>query len=186
MFRAIGLEEKKEVDSRLSTIFATGNMMHLKWQMAGLTEGWLSEAEVVADRDDLSFGGTLDGINWDGSGLEYKSINDRGYNMVTSAGEPKQMHIDQVHGYFILRDDIDRFSVIYENKNTGDWREFLVRRDDKKVDEITKELLIINEHISGEKLPPVLRKCQERDGAEYRNCPFKDECLGMKKWPTTK
>ena len=75
VLKAIGVSEKSTIDGKLANIFQTGNFLHLKWQMAGLTAGWLAEAEVSADAPDLNFGGTLDGILDDGSGFEFKSIN---------------------------------------------------------------------------------------------------------------
>lgn len=183
VLRAAGHPEDTEISSRVANIFHTGNMLHLKWQMAGLTEGWLAEAEVPKDRDDLLFGGTLDGILWQGSGLEFKSINNRGYTMVQSARAPREDHIRQVHGYFVLDEKIKNFSVVYENKDNGEWREYVVERDEDLIDEILIELKELKAYLEDKILPPIKPKCLEREGMEYRSCPFKDSCLTMKRWP---
>lgn len=181
IFSAIGVPEADRIDSKLSNIFHTGNMLHLKWQLAGLTEGWLKEAEVAADNPNINFGGTLDGILHDGSGFEFKSINDRGF--ADTWANPKPVHVRQVHAYMYLRKDISAFSIIYENKNTGEWREFRVQRDDSIIREIDREVGQLNTAFEARKLPPVLADCKNQTGSTYRNCPFKDMCLGTKKWP---
>lgn len=181
MFSAMGVPEQKAIDSKLGNIFLTGNALHLKWQMAGLTSGWLSAAEVPIEREDLNFGGTLDGMLYDGTGFELKSINDRGFRSVMDDG-PKDLHLRQTHSYMLLDPEIPAFSVVYENKNDGEWKEFRVRRDDVMYSEIETEVKLLNEMYKSETLPKVLNKCDTREGAEYRNCPFKDMCLKTKRW----
>lgn len=183
MFSAIGVPEKLTIDGKLGNIFLTGNALHLKWQMAGLTAGWLAEAEVPKDREDLNFGGTLDGVLSDGSGFELKSINDRGYRDVMDNG-PKPLHLRQTHSYMLLDPAIDMFSVVYENKNDGEWKEFRIRRDEELYLAIEDEIRELNALYQARQLPPVLNSCSTREGAEYRNCPFKDMCLETKRWPS--
>ena len=173
----MGMQEKKTIDSHLSNIFHTGNFIHLKWQMAGLTEGWLMEAEVPADNPELGLGGTLDGVLFDYSGLEVKSINERGYKGVMTYGV-KQDHYKQVQGCMLLRPDIDRFSVIYENKNTGDWREFRVERDESFIEGLRLEIAALRESAEKGPLPAILSDCKQETGSTYRNCPFKEQCFG--------
>ncbi len=74
IFSALGVAEAREIDAKLGNIFGTGNFLHLKWQMAGLTEGWLARAEMPIDMPHMHFGGTLDGRLYDGSGFEFKTI----------------------------------------------------------------------------------------------------------------
>jgi hypothetical protein len=182
IFSAIGMRELPQQDGKLANIFHTGNFLHLKWQMAGLTEGWLKEAEVVKDNPNVQFGGTLDGILHDGSGFEFKSINSNGAGWVRD--KPKDIHLRQVHGYMYLEPSIEKFSVVYENKDTGDWRELRVERDDKLIRQIDREVGELNEAWDNRKLPPVLPDCMQQTGTTYRQCPFRDRCLTIKKWPT--
>lgn len=182
MLKAIGIPEKSTIDGKLGNIFLTGNALHLKWQMAGLTAGWLAEAEVAKERVDLNFGGTLDGVLIDGSGFELKSINDRGFRDVMDNG-PKALHLRQTHSYMLLDPSIEKFSVVYENKNDGEWREFRIDRDPVIYQEIEAEVHELNAMYQNHQLPKVKPDCSTREGAEYRNCPFKDVCLTMKRWP---
>ena len=176
-----GVEQKREIESRLSGIFQTGNFLHLKWQMSGLTEGWLVKAEVPVDRDELNAGGTMDGVLYTGGGFEFKSINDRGWGRVTSFG-PLDAHIAQVHNYMYLG-DVDHFSVVYENKNTGEWREFKVQRNESLIDAARDGFDDLNNMLDEQILPNALADCKDRQGSTYRNCPFRDVCLSIKRWP---
>lgn len=181
VFGYLGMPGRKEVDSKLANIFSTGNMMHLKWQLAGLSEGWLTDAEVPVDRDDLRAGGTMDGVTYTGGGFEFKSINSRGYNGVHLYG-PKDLHLYQTDHYMYLG-DLESFSIIYENKDTGDWREFLHHRDEDRMERVAASLETLGAHVDNKKLPPVLAECKSGTGTTFRQCQFKDICLKTKGWP---
>jgi len=184
VFKWIGVPVRQDIDSKTAGIFATGNFMHLKWQMAGLTEGWLEEAEIPVDREDLHAGGTMDGVMYEGGGFEYKTINDRGFNKVTSFG-PLDGHLYQVHNYMYLG-EIDHFSVVYENKNTAEWREFRVERDDFLITQAEVRFTQLNEYVDAEALPKILPDCKVEEGIQYRQCPYRDMCLKTRMWPRVK
>ena len=182
IFQVVTMPGRREdLDPRVANIFLTGDFTHLKWQMAGLTQGWLVDAEVAMDRPELNFGGTLDGILDDGSGFECKSINTRGFASVNRYGvDPK--HLRQVHSYMLLA-GIKTFSVVYEDKNTQEWREFRVHQNPEIAAVVQEELDTLNESLSSKTLPDPLLSCQDQEGSEYRNCPFRDVCLKQKEWP---
>lgn len=180
-FAALGMQEPQTIDSKLANIFHTGNFLHLKWQMAGITAGWLRAAEVALDKPEINFGGTLDGVLEDGSGFEFKTINSRGHTFTWK--DPKPIHVRQVHSYMYLNPEIDKFSIVYENKDTAEWRELRVNKDPEIIKNIDREIMHLNQAWEEQKLPPVLDQCAQRTGTEYRNCPFRDVCLTIKKWP---
>jgi len=169
--------------SSQANILSTGNMMHLKWQLAGLTEGWLTQAEVPLTREELDLQGTADGTIFDGSLFEYKTINDNGYKYVTSQG-PRKDHQQQVASYRLLNPDFHAASIVYENKNNGEWREFRVQFTDELMQEVTEELAFLRESVRVKVLPDVKPLCQLREGTEYQQCPFRDSCLSIKGWPS--
>lgn len=173
--KVVGLDY---IDSDLSNIFATGNFMHLKWQMAGLTEGWLSIAEYAVESKEYSFGGTLDGILYDGSLFEYKSINPRGFSNVCEYG-PKKDHILQAHGYMWLA-NLPAVSFVYEDKGSGDWREFRMDRDPEIEAEIVGIIQGLTVHHKEETYPEPLKKCVEKEGYIYRQCAFREVCMEEK------
>jgi hypothetical protein len=179
---AAHLERREPQDGKLANIFLTGNFLHLKWQMAGLSAGYMTQVEVPVDRPELGYGGTMDAMLYDGSGFEYKSINSRGYSMVTDRYQPTDTHLKQVTAYMILA-DLDKFSVVYEDKNTQEWKEFRVEREIKIEESVLSEMRILTKGYTEKKLPDIIPGCLKREGNEYRNCPFRDSCLKMKEWP---
>lgn len=181
IFKILGVPGRDEIDGKLANIFANGNFLHLKWQMQGLTEGWLTQAEVPIEREDLNAGGTMDGILWNGAGFEAKTINSRGYASVMSYG-PKDAHIFQVDHYMHLT-DITSFSIVYDNKDTGEWREFRVDKDPKRDEEVGNTLSTLNGYLETKTLPVILPDCKAKEGMTYRGCAFRDICLKTKEWP---
>jgi hypothetical protein len=184
VFNYIDMPQADSVDSKLASIFVTGTMLHLKWQLAGLTEGWLVQAEVPVDRSELNAGGTMDGITYTGGGFEFKTINDRGFAGVMQFG-PKSGHVFQVHHYMLLG-ELDHFSVVYENKNTGEWKEFLVPRDENVIQQSRVALATLNTSLEYKRLLPVLPDCETKEGQMFRTCPFRTFCVEMKMWPRGK
>jgi len=181
VFNYLGMPKKEEIESRLSGIFQTGNFMHLKWQMSGLTEGWLTRAEVPVDRPEWNAGGTMDGVMYTGGGFEYKTINDRGFGRVTTYG-PLEGHLAQVDNYMYLG-ELDHYSIVYENKNTAEWREFKVDRDEKRMTDTKEGFESLNEFVANQTLPMVLPDCKVMEGTTYRQCAYRDICLKTKGWP---
>lgn len=181
-FRAEGLPGVNSYDTRMSNIFITGDFYHLKWQMIGLTEGWLADAEVPYEdpRTVGMFGGTADGILFDGSLFELKSINSRGFSRVTTYG-PVNAHVLQVSAYMYLA-DVDCASIVYEEKNSGDWREFRVFRDAEITAKVEAELELLITSYKEELLPPILDDCEMQTGTTYRQCQFRDACSEIKGW----
>lgn len=175
VYKALGRYEKKWVTSDLANIFATGNFLHLKWQMMGLTEGWLTSAEIPLESPDHDFGGTMDGIVYDGSLFEYKSINPRGFANVSEYG-PRKDHVLQAHGYMWLG-KMDAVSFIYEDKGSGEWKEFRVKRDEKIIESIIADLEKMRESARTGVLLDTLSECySSKDSREFRNCPFSEAC----------
>lgn len=176
VYKAIDADGINNIDAKLANIFATGNFLHLKWQMQGLTEGWLLEAEIPAEAPyGFDFGGTLDGILYDYSLFEYKSINHRGYQGVCQYG-PQKNHIKQAHGYMWLK-ELDAVSFVYEDKSDGEWREFRVRRDEDIITSMIIDLENMTTHVKENTLPRRLPPCRRKTGTDYRYCPYREICL---------
>lgn len=171
----------EQLTSSQANTFATGNFYHLKWQMQGLTAGWLAKAEVPMDKAELNAGGTADGLLVGGEGWECKSINDRGYTRVTNYG-PLEDHGEQMDNYMFLG-NLERYSIIYENKNNGEWREFVRNRDEKNMRLVVERFEELNQFVVDKKLPVIIPDCKKEEGAKFRQCPFKDTCLKLKEWP---
>ena len=176
VFHRAGVPEVSKPDTRLQNIFNNGNFAHLRWQMAGLSAGWLKEAEVPADTEIL--GTTLDGILVDGSILEFKSINTRGYGLVHDYGVDSK-HELQVHAMFKATGKAAA-SVVYEDKNTQEWEEHRVVLNPETMAQVDRELDVLQEVWEARKKNfPMKLDCIEKKGSEWRNCPFRDACPKM-------
>src|ERR1044072_6805559 len=77
-----------------------GSFMHLRWPMAGLTEGWLKDAEVPVLSERYHLQGTMDGVLYNGAILELKSINVNGFSRVQTFG-PLIPHLYQMATYML-------------------------------------------------------------------------------------
>lgn len=186
LFSYLGVPEGTRFTSRTIQIFHNGTFMHLRWQMAGISAGWLAQPEVFATNNDLRVKGSLDGILDTGEGLELKSINSNGFNWVMTAEAPKLQHQGQVGTYFVMLPEIDAFSVIYENKDTQDYKEFVIKREKGPVSAARIELEVLNEHVENETFPEVKDLCWAKQGSEYLQCPFRDICPTISSWTQAK
>lgn len=165
--------KRLEPDGAGQNIFANGDWVHLRWQVAGLTGGWLAAAEVPVYKKEYQLTGTMDGLLVTGEGLELKSINDRGFSQVGSYG-PKPEHREQVHSY-MLAADLDRFRIVYENKNTNEPREFVVERDPVLMDKVKADLDMLNQAQADQRLLPMLPECEVKEG-RYAKCLYRESC----------
>jgi hypothetical protein len=166
--------------SKLAAIFQNGTYMHIRWQMAGLTEGWLVEAEVPIPTNDLSFSGTMDGILYDDSVLELKSINTNGFNQVQTFG-PKVGHYMQIACY-MLATNRTKGVIIYEDKNTQEYSEHVVELKEDLIEEVIIRNTWIWEKTTSKTLIEPLDKCLAGEGYQYLGCPFRDRCLTFEGW----
>lgn len=176
----VGVSE--QFSSTQSNTFFTGNVMHLKWQLAGLTEGWMIQAEVPLHNDKHDLGGTADGLIYDGSLFEFKSINKRGYAWVNMNG-PNEDHKRQVAAYKLLKPELTAASIIYENKESGEWREYRHYFTEENMEPVQKELAMLTRSMQDHELPPIKDECLTKSGMTYRRCPFRDICLKTRIWP---
>jgi hypothetical protein len=178
-FTFIGMPELPP-SPKTAQIFQNGTFMHIRWQMAGLTEGWLEDAEVPVGNNDYGLSGTQDGIAYDDSVVELKSTNSNGFNRVMTFG-PLGGHPFQV-GTYVLTTGADKGVLLYENKDTQDWKEFVLTRDDLPLDEIEVANDFLWQAIAGKDLAEPLADCEAKTGYKYTGCPFRKQCLKIRSW----
>ena len=160
-------------DAQAQTIFANGDYMHLRYQVAGIVGGWLTDAEVP-----LHLGGnvrgTADGILAWGEVLELKSINFRGFAEVVDMG-PKSEHKWQATAYMLATGlPITRF--VYENKNTQANMEFEFALTDEWATQVTKDWERLDVLTANQELAPMRKDCEKREGFHFKYCPFAKIC----------
>lgn len=157
-----------------------GTWTHLKWQMEGITLGYMKAAEVWTYDKDLLCGGSMDAKLIDGSGFELKSAGLSIYNRIVGReGWPKFENLLQDATYKLL-DDFDWSSVVYEDRSSGNFHEFRVPRQRKYEDEVIKRLKSYKAFAEADELPPVLDECEMKVGTTYKRCPFRKVCLKAK------
>lgn len=164
---------RRKLEPKGANIFANGDYMHLRHQVAGLVAGYLTEAEYFVTNSEWGLTGTVDGITSEGAIAEFKSINARGYQSVTTWG-PKREHEEQVHSYMLLT-GLDTAWILYENKDTQQMKEFRIDRDPFLMDKVKRELDEIRRANDREELLPMLPECTEQQGA-WRWCDYRDIC----------
>jgi hypothetical protein len=153
-----------------------GTVSHLKWQVEGLTMGYMTQAEVWVEDTDLMAGGSMDAELSDGSLFELKSAGPWVYNKVVLDGRaPKWENLLQIGTYFILSDK-DWASVVYEDRGTGQFHEFRVQRDPKIEREVLRRLASYKRYAEDDALPPQLADCEIRMGTVFKRCPYRGMC----------
>lgn len=182
-FTFLGLPELPP-SPKLAQIFQNGTFMHIRWQMAGLTEGWLKKAEVPVGDNPLRLSGTQDGIAYDDSIVELKSCNSNQFGRIQSFG-PIEGHIYQI-GTYAVTTGAEKATLIYENKDTQEFKEFVKTRDELPLVEIADGAAEMWERNGNEDLYEPLDKCWDREGYQFKGCPFRDRCLKIKTWQEAK
>jgi hypothetical protein len=167
-------------DAKNAAKMQNGMFMHLRWQMEGLTEGWLRLAEVAVHSDAYHLIGTMDGINYDGSILELKSINANGFSRVSTFG-PLIPHLYQMATY-MLCSGREKGVFLYENKDTQEYTEIVVDPEDLPMTEALIKAEKMWESTQRQVLSEPLNDCMDKKGWKYASCPFRDRCLFVYDW----
>jgi hypothetical protein len=157
-----------------------GFFMHLRWQMAGLTEGWLSRAEVPIGTNHYNLSGTMDGICYDDSVLELKSINMNGFGRVQTFG-PLLPHLFQMATYMLVTQR-ERGIFLYECKDNQEYKEIVLRADELPLAEAAEQAEVMWQSVRQQALFEPLNKCIDKEGYLYHSCPFRDRCLSIHRW----
>lgn len=169
------VEKRDDIDITLQNLFNDGVWRHIRWQMMGLLSGALTDVETkVSNEKYPNFGGSIDGIGISDKYGKY-GFELKGTSWMPS--EVKETHLKQIHTYFILDPDIKVFSVIYEDKRTQDWLEFLVFPDPSILASVKSEMLSLEESAEFKVYPEIKPDCRLRQGKEYQMCPYRNSCL---------
>lgn len=156
-----------------------GSIDHIKWQMEGLTMGYLKEPEVWVFDQDLLTGGSMDGLLEDDSIFELKTANTFAYNSVVRNMEVKYETLIQL-GIYMLLSDKDWGSVVYENRGGGEFHEFRVARSAKIEKEVMRRLRLLKAYLEADELPAMLEGCEHRTSQAYKMCGYRKVCPLLK------
>jgi hypothetical protein len=178
-FTYLGMS-KLPPDAKNAMKMQNGSFMHLRWQMAGLTEGWLWKAEVAVMSTPLGLQGTMDGVCFEDSILELKSINVNGFSRVTAFG-PLHPHLFQMATYMLCTGR-RKGIFIYECKDNQEYKEIPVTDADVPLDEAELQARAMWASVDQQKLFEPLEKCIDKTGWKYNSCPYRDRCLSIHEW----
>lgn len=178
LFSYIGVPSQSTLDAQLQNKFNDGTWRHLRWQLMLLKAGLLDTVEGWVTNETYNLVGSMDGEGDSEThgrfGFELKGIGSLSF----LKGGPHTAHIFQIHSYFVAKPELDAFSLIYEDKMTQTWKEFVIERDPTVMRAVRKELKSLNRAAANKKLIPVLEECKNAKGPTYRGCPYKGFCLG--------
>lgn len=169
-------------DLAAMAFMVNGTFGHYRWQMAGLTEGFLSAIEVPLAN---TFGvrGSGDGLlAADGSLLELKTTMSTIYNRLIKSLHPKDEHVLQTV-WLTLESDIEWVSIVYEDRDMPQRRLELrvnVGDTDPTYPSLQRKaiarLQLLNDHAESGTLPAMLDDCARGVGEVYRSCPWRKSC----------
>lgn len=84
--------------------------------------------------------------------VEFKSIGENGFERLRKS-KPNDEHEDQLQLYFYLT-GITKGIIYYENKNNQKSKEYIVERDDERIDKIVKRIRRLIEMAERNEIPP--------------------------------
>lgn len=168
---------------KLGAIFQNGTFMHIRWQMAGLSEGFLKAAEVAVPPNEYRLMGTMDGIAYEDSVVEFKSCNTNSFTKAVSFG-PLWGHEEQL-GTYLLATGREKGIFIYEDKNNQSYVEIVKTRAELPLKQIAERVKRLWDSIDSEKLAEPLDAIYEMK-QPCSSCPFSELCYDVKSWAQAK
>lgn len=156
-------------------IMDLGSWLHLKWQVEGLTAGWLTEAETFFHSPALRLGGSTDGIMRGDELFELKTVGGHVYDRVVRAKAPKREHELQCEGYFELS-GMSVASIVYVCRETGAFHEYRYATNPVRRQELHRIVEDLHDWIDLDLLPDMLEECVSQTGSVYRRCPYREIC----------
>jgi len=170
-----GNEKNVDHNARVLRIFDRGSQIHESIQEKLAAMGFLREAEVDVDwAGPPPIKGHADGVGWWDKPilLEFKSINQSGYDYRLKYKRPLEKHFDQANIYaYVL--EIDTIWIFYINKNTEEYEVFDCPADRKAAEKQIAKWKKVWDAVQAKEIPD--RKFKETS-KECSWCPFKEMC----------
>lgn len=185
------------IDTGLLNIFNDGTWRHLRWQANLLTAGIVSDIEYPLHWRSMRSRGTVDAVGivqddhpreeWRGKfyGVELKGMNSWPYRKYVEENAQMEKHKGQFSRYF-LSGGFDLFVVLYEEKDTNQYKEWVFEPDPQLMADARTELEKLNSATDARILHPPLKSCTLRIGKAWKDCPFAGRggiCERMDTWP---
>lgn len=159
-----------------------GSALHLHYQMEGLSAGYLISAETWDYDIAVEYGMKDDGVQYDNSLLELKFVHakkfrkliegDRWTKTAPGAFEDNLMQVTGgmwLKGYTVA-------SLVYGNKEAGQFLEFRVELEDQRVKLLERILSDLAGWVELNELPPMREDCAQNRGWLSEHCEYRLHC----------
>ena len=174
MLSYLGIDKATPSDGSFD-VMSAGTWGHYRWQLAGLSQGWLKDIEVQVSYEPWKIQGAMDGIIFDNSVFELKTTSGFKFKSILENNIPVTAHLMQTHAYMKAL-DLTHFSIVYENRDNAVWKEFRIERMQNIDDDLENLMLQLQESIDLKELPQILPSCAKRTGSAYNYCDWRDTC----------
>ena len=125
-------------------LFELGNWLHMQWQAAGLTEGWLVAAEQRVDMMPNRIWGHVDGITHRDHVFDLKTVGAYTWGEVIDKGVEGMHHIlAQMHAYLTITGRTEA-RVVFYHRDSGDVLERVVIPTDEDRENVILRLDSLN------------------------------------------
>ena len=161
---------KKPIESRIRRILEHGDYTHMRIMGALFSLGLIKAVEVEIPENEFIHGRADAIITLDNEPciIEIKSIHSAKFNKE----EPDKDHVLQTQLY-MHHFKIKQAIIIYENKNTQELKEYLIKYDKEQVEEVLNTFKKIKIDIEKDTLPLIPQEL-EKWRCDY--CPYIDSC----------
>lgn len=165
-FEFWGVPGAYKASARMANLYADGHWRHLRWQVLLLEAGVVDSIEVPVEMTEYNVRGSMD------AEAEDFFVEIKGTRFISDVRKgPMDEHIDQVHGYFLATGHTQCI-MIYEDKQSQEFVELVVDRDDHKVDELEDRLQYLNDMMFARQLPDPLSP----DSEDCKWCVYSSFC----------
>ena len=176
-FSFLGMPSDRKPTLAAMQLMNAGTWGHYRWQLAGLSAGFLADIEVEARVDEWGVLGQMDGLCADGSVFELKTTNPAKYASIQAGPDPA--HVMQVHAY-MRAVHASEASLVYEDRFTLDFTEWRIPRDEELLERIALDSTSVTQAFRDEDgrpraLPQVLPECITHSG-QYTRCDWARTC----------
>lgn len=176
IYKLRGCPQKQRRSAKSSRIALNGDYMHKRYFELFEKMGILKEKEKFISHPTFPFIGFVDAIISINNSLyliELKSISHDNFGKLK---KPLEEHLMQVKLYLmLLRGNISKGIILYEDKNTQDLKEFLVEYDSQIEDWFNQKFSRLLTFFNAGNLPE--RICFNIQDGINRWCPYVDECF---------
>ena len=168
---------------RTLRILDDGRWRHLRWQMIFWKMGIVTSLEQFAKDGDLEYGGSIDVIvklRYRGKNIlliiDVKGTHASQFNSIKETKQPLIKHVIQLQIYLHLHPDTDFALLWYENKNTNEVAEVIVKRNNRIMHRALRRQRYMQRYVEANAIPK--EECVYGDPRDRRfnNCPQRANC----------